>query len=388
MNRPSEDISIEFHCCARPKALLQREGHTKWRWGERTVHPIFSRLAKRIYRHVAELSWASLAAIAILHFVGSWVALAVFEGGGIARPDVFWYFYATTATTVGYGDFAPATEAGRLVAVLWIMPGGIALFTSVIAKLVQFFADRGRKWMRGLGDYGDLEGHIVILGWHDPQTRRMVEYIFGDSRRENREIVLGATQDMNNPLPDTVKFVRAGGLAAPELLRRAGVAGADRVIVLGGDDNETLAAALGAGALNQKAHLVAFFEQGSLADILEAHCPNAECNVSFAIEMMVRSAQDPGSSRVQRQLLSTLEGPTQFSLRVPEGVAALDYGSVFGAMKERHDATLFGVARSELGEDLVLNAPKDHPIRPGDLLYFMSASRIRETEIDWAAFAA
>ena len=352
------------------------------------MHPIFSRLAKRVYRHVAELSWASLAAIAVVHFAGSWAALAVVEGGDIVNGDVFWYFYLTTATTVGYGDFAPGTAVGRLVAVLWIMPGGIAVFTSVIAKLVQLFADRGRKWMRGLADYGHLEGHIVILGWQEPETRRMVEYIFGDTRREDRQIVLGATQDMDNPLPDTVKFVRDNGLAAPGLLRRAGVAGADRIIVLGSDDNETLAAALGAGALNQKAHLVAFFEQGPLADILHAHCPNAECNVSFAIELMVRSAQDPGSSRVQRQLLSTLEGPTQFSVRVPEGVAVLDYGSVFGAMKERHDATLFGVARSELGEDLVLNAPKDHPIGPGDLLYFMSASRIRESEIDWAAFAA
>ena len=352
------------------------------------MHPIFSRLAKRIYRHVADLSWASLAAIAVVHFAASWAVLALVEGGDIARAGVFWYFYATTATTVGYGDFSPVTEAGRLVAVLWIMPGGIALFTSIIAKLVQMFADRGRKWMRGLGDYGHLEGHIVILGWHEPETRRMVEYIFGDIHREDREIVLGATRDMDNPLPDTVKFVRAGALAAPELLRRAGAAGADRIIVLGNDDNETLAAALAAGALNQKAHLVAFFEQRPLADILEAHCPNAECNVSFAIELMVRSAQDPGSSRVQRQLLSTLEGPTQFSLRVPEGVAGLDYGAVFGALKERHDATLFGVARSELGEDLVLNAPKGHPIRPGDLLYFMSASRIREGEIDWAAFAA
>ena len=65
-------------------------------------------------------------------------------------------------------------------------------------------------------------------------------------------------------------------------------------------------------------YIVAYFDQHSFADLLKAHCPHAECNVSLSIELMVRSAQDPGSSRVQRQLLSALEGPTQYSLQVPE----------------------------------------------------------------------
>ena len=79
--------------------------------------------------------------------------------------------------------------------------------------------------------------------------------------------------------------------------------------------------------------MVAYFDQQSVADLLKAHFANAECNVSLSIEMMVRSAQDPGSSRVQRQLLSTLEGPTQFSLRVPENAAAVNYGTLFSKLK-------------------------------------------------------
>ncbi len=350
--------------------------------------PIFlSRLAKAIYIKVSGLDWSVVIAVVLLHFVVSWAGLAWLDGGETADPGIFWYFYITTATTVGYGDFSPATTAGRLVTTLWIMPGGIALFTTIIAKAIQAFTDGWRKKVRGLGSYEDLEGHIVILGWQGARTRWMVEHIRGDSSGARADIVLCSAQEIENPIPDEVKFVRDVSLNSPDIMRRAGLAHADKVIALGQDDNETLAAALGAGAANPRVHLVAYFQQKSFAALLKAHCPQAECNVSLTIELMVRSAQDPGSSRVQSQLLSTLEGPTQYSLNVPGSVGELSYGVLFAAFKDRHDATLFGVAGSRLGDDLILNAAKDHRVPPGSLLYFMAATRIESSDIDWPALA-
>ena len=145
-----------------------------------------------------------------------------------------------------------------------------------------------------------------------------------------------------------------------------------------------LAAALGAASVNAEAHMVVYFEQRGFADLLHAHCPHAECNVSLSIELMVRSAQDPGSSRVQRQLLSTLEGPTQFSLTVPNDIGESRYGPLFAALKTEHDVTLFGMAETALGDDLILNAPSDQKINPGAILYFMSAQRIEPGDIDWS----
>ena len=163
----------------------------------------------------------------------------------------------------------------------------------------------------------------------------------------------------------------------------AAVANAFFIIAFGHDDNETLAAALGAAAVNGEAHLVAYFDQQSFADLLKAHCPRAESNVSLSVEMMVRSAQDPGSSRVQRQLLSTLEGPTQFSLQVPPDANPVTYGALFTELKRRHDATLFGIAKSTLGDDLILNASLDARVGPGMILYFMADRRIDPAQIDW-----
>jgi voltage-gated potassium channel len=324
----------------------------------------------------------------VFHIAVSWGLLALVGGEKIASGGIFWYFYATTATTVGYGDYSPITQAGRVVTILWIMPGGIALFTTIIAKIVQQVSDKWRKRLRGLASYENFTDHIVILGWHGSRTQRMVDHIRGGQGEQERNIVLCSAQDIENPMPDQVRFVRGTTLNTPDLLHRAAVANAKYIIALGHDDNETLAAALGAAAVNDSSHIVAYFDQENFANILKAHCPHAECNVSLSIELMVRSAQDPGSSRVQNQLLSTLEGPTQFSLRVPADANAVTYGALFSDLKNKPDATVFGVAQSVLGDDLILNAPSEYRVNPGMILYFMAAQRIEPAQIDWRAMGA
>ena len=344
---------------------------------------LMSGVARRLYIRISALSWNTVLTITAFHFSVSWGLIALAGGEKIASGEIFWYFYVTTVTTVGYGDYAPLTEAGRIITILWVMPGGIALFTTIIAKVVQQVASKWRKRLRGFASYENLTDHIVILGWHGSRTERMVDHIRGGQGEHERDIVLCSAEPIENPMPDQVRFVRGPALNTPDLLHRAAVAQAKYIIALGHNDNETLAAALGAAAANSEAHLVAYFDQQSFADLLKAHCPNAECNVSLSIEMMVRSAQDPGSSRVQRQLLSTLEGPTQFSLKVPGDANPVSYGALFTELKTKHDATLFGVAKSALGDDLVLNAPADHPVGPGMILYLMAAQRLDPAQIQW-----
>lgn len=342
-----------------------------------------ARVARRLYARVSRIGWGTILTITVIHFAVSWGLIALIGGEKIASGEIFWYFYTTTATTVGYGDYAPATAAGRAITTIWVMPGGIALFTTIIAKIVQQLSEKWRKRLRGLANYEKLRDHIVILGWHGARTQRMVDHILGGQGEDEHEIVLCSARTTENPMPDQVRFVRAAALNTPDLLKRAAVANAFFIIAFGHDDNETLAAALGAAAVNGEAHLVAYFDQQSFADLLKAHCPRAESNVSLSVEMMVRSAQDPGSSRVQRQLLSTLEGPTQFSLQVPPDANPVTYGALFTELKRRHDATLFGIAKSTLGDDLILNASLDARVGPGMILYFMADRRIDPAQIDW-----
>jgi voltage-gated potassium channel Kch len=65
-----------------------------------------------------------------------------FVGGQPGSTKTFQYFSFTTLTTLGYGDFTAAGNAGRAVSVLEALTGQVFLVT-LVARLVATFRGRG-----------------------------------------------------------------------------------------------------------------------------------------------------------------------------------------------------------------------------------------------------
>jgi voltage-gated potassium channel len=80
--------------------------------------------------------------------------------------DALWWSFVTT-TTVGYGDIAPKTAAGRGVAVVLMLfgIGFIGLFTGTVAT---FFVERGTQ-RRQQGPLQDLKAHLDRIEELSPQ---------------------------------------------------------------------------------------------------------------------------------------------------------------------------------------------------------------------------
>ena len=342
----------------------------------------FIKLSLRFFQsQLTKLSWLALVMVLLLHFTLSWGLMWV--AGETALLKHWFYFYITTATTVGFGDLSPASDTGRFLSALFVLPGGVIFLAAVLGKLSSFFIDIWRKDMQGLGDYSDLNNHIVIFGWHPHRTPKMIDLIFGDSRRENRQVLLCVNAEMENPWPQRILFIRGENLNDRRFIKRAGVANAARVIVFGDSDDQTLATCLSIAASKTQAHIVAWFEKQPMVELLQSHCPQIECHSNLSMELLVRSAQDPGSSRVQQQLLSTLEGPTQYSVRVPDDFAGTNFGRLMAFFKRHHEAILLGVADSVTGNNLRLNPESGEFVGAGQVVYYLSAERIHCAEIDW-----
>lgn len=330
-----------------------------------------------------KLSWLAIIVLLGGLYFGSWALMMMSGELELTRTDIWFYYFVTTATTIGYGDLSPQTMGGRMVAAFMLMPGAVVVFAAFLGKMSSMFVNIWRKGMQGKGDYSMFDDHIVILGWHAEHTARMVDLIYGDSRRVARKVVLCATEEMDNPFPDHVHFVRSDSLHSDDLLKRSGIKTASRIIIYRSTDDNTLASCLAVVATGTKAHIVAWFDTSGMADLLKSHCPQVECHSSISMEILVRSAQDPGSSRVQGQLLSTLEGPTQFSVVVPESFTEVSFARLMAFFKTEYEAIVLGVAETVTGDDMLLNPHSHYQVKPGLVVYYMASQRIHSHDINW-----
>ncbi|KJZ02457.1 potassium channel family protein [Pseudoalteromonas piscicida] len=352
---------------------------------------IFKRLVVLMRAHVDKASWQLLFMATLIHMSVTWGLLWLSNESALLPLSTFFYYYVVTTSTVGYGDFSATTDFGRLVVAIIQIPFGLALFGVLLGKAGQFVTYWVRRGMTGEKDFAHLQNHIVIFGWHDVRTKKMVDYILGDNKREDRKIVLAVTEAMEHPLlsyPE-VAFARLISFTDDEQLSRINIERADKIIIDGDDDNQTFTTALKLSrVVKPEAHISAHFLDDSKALLLREHCKNVECSASMSAEILVRAMQDPGSSRVQEELLSTLHGDTQFSLALPAEVSCLTFGDIFGYFKQHHDATLLGVAHDINALDMDLNPPLDYNITGGDILHYIAPQRVLASEVDWSSLCS
>ena len=292
----------------------------------------------------------------------------------------FLYYDLVSATTTGYGDLAPTTRAGRLVGVLFVLPGGIALFTAVLGKMLTGVGHLWRQRMTGLNDYGDRRGHFVVLGWHEEITPRLVEMLASERAAGTPPTVLVAKALERNPLPELTDFVRTERLADPKALSRSGAHQARALVVRGQNDDETLAAALVASHSVETTHIVAYFEDERTAAMLRRQEPRIEAIASLSSELIVRAAHDPGASVVASLLFSPARRDTVFSMRVPADAAPMRYGAVLATLKREQKVTLVGLAADDA---IDLNCDDGVPVGPGRVLYYLSDPRLDPADIRW-----
>lgn len=323
-------------------------------------------------RNLTQLNGRNLLVTLLSYSAISWILLRIAGEHDLTRSFTdFIYYLFVTASTVGYGDMSPTTTIGKWVASLFVIPGGLGLFALCVGRVASVFI---YYWKSGLLGKRSLKvnNHILVLGWNEQRTLHLIKMLQHEEKG-NRPIVLCVRPEIENPLPGEVEFVRVTSFTDNEGMQRAGIEDASCILIDNTEDDITLSAALFCASKNPNAHLLAYFNDEALSQLLKQHCPNAECIPSVAVEMLAKAAVDPGSSELHHELLSTTQGMTQYSVNYPENAAKTTIEALFATFKQQYEATLIAI---DSGDGVELNPSLQREVLPGSKLFYISDERV------------
>ncbi|KLN63157.1 MULTISPECIES: potassium channel protein [Vibrio] len=323
------------------------------------------------------LSNRNLAILLAIYIVLSWVLLRVSGEHALTNDlSTFIYFLMVTASTVGYGDYSPETSIGKWVVVVFVIPGGLSLFAALIGRLATGMVEYWRAGILGKRRMG-VENHIVLLGWNGQRTMHLIRMLQHEEHGK-RPIVLCSRSDIENPLPGEIGFVKVNSYTDSQEMEKAAIETASCIVVDNLEDDVTLSAALYSANINPNAHLLAYFKDEALSNLLSQHCPNAECIPAVGAEMLAKAAVDPGSSALHQELLASTRGMTQYSAVYPEKLPTIKVEDAFQFMKRDYQATLIAL---DIGKGIELNPDLDKEITPGAKIFYIADERIED--FDW-----
>ncbi|WP_425666601.1 potassium channel family protein [Vibrio tubiashii] len=332
---------------------------------------------KWLNSNIFNLSNRNLALLLVIYVAASWILLRVSSEHALTDdPSTFLYFLMVTASTVGYGDHSPETSMGKWVVILFVIPGGLSLFAALIGRLAAGMVEYWRAGILGKRRIG-VENHIVLLGWNGQRTMHLIRMLQHEEEGK-RPIVLCSRSDIENPLPGEIGFVKVNSYTDSQEMEKAAIERASCIVVDNLEDDITLSAALYSANINPKAHLLAYFKDEALSNLLSQHCPNAECIPAVGAEMLAKAAVDPGSSALHQELLASTRGMTQYSTTYPSEQKTIKVEDAFQFMKRGYQATLIAL---DVGQGIELNPELEKEILPGAKIFYIADERIEN--FDW-----
>ncbi|WP_224268215.1 NAD-binding protein [Haloprofundus salinisoli] len=215
-------------------------------------------LNHRHFREHAELTatqQAALAAIGLAQVYGTVGTYVLRDEFGTVDTvvDAF-YFTLVTASTVGYGDVTPASQAGKLFAMSVLLTGTASFAVALGTLLTPAIEARLAKTLGRMTDtqLSLLEDHILVLGYGD-----LTEPILEELRDEAEYLVVTRDSDRAQELTDRGIHVLTADPSDDDPQRRARVEDARAVVVATNDDAQDALSILTARQLNPEVPIIA-----------------------------------------------------------------------------------------------------------------------------------
>lgn len=228
-------------------------------------------------------------------------------GRDLTLTDAIYYTTVTLSTT-GYGDIAPAVPHARLINAFVITPLRIAFLVLLIGTTLEVAASQGRELFR-ISRWRKAMGHHVVVIGYGTKGRSAVETLINNGADRESIVVV-------DPGPSALSDAHADGLAVVtgdatrrEVLRRAGVADAQQVIITTNRDDSNVLAILTCRQLSPEVHIVASAREHENAPLMKQSGANSVITSSDAVGRLLGvSSISPTLGSVMEDLLTYGDG--------------------------------------------------------------------------------
>ena len=323
------------------------------------------------------------------------LAMYMAEGGRGAEigtlGESFWWSFFTLAAGEPVGA-TPATDAGRLVAMLVVL-GGITMFAVFTGVVSAFMVQRLKIGMEARDmDLDELSGHIVICGWNR-SGQYVVEGLLADPVCRRHAIVVlaefeTAPEAVIRPELRSYVYFHKGDYTRIETLNDVGIQRAARAILLADKtrprsdqdrDARTVLAALTIEKVNPNISTCAqLLDRKNNVQLRVAGVEDVLVDDEVCGRLIASSAQSAGMITLVSEMLSLDAASHLGKTAIPDSWKDKTFSEAAQRLKDRHGALLIGIERAEADETRTLvNPDSTLLLKPGDNLLFLSKERLK-----------
>ncbi len=218
------------------------------------------------------------------------------------------YYTTVTLSTTGYGDITPESSQARLVNVLVVTPARIAFLVLLIGTTIEVLASQGRDLIRIARWRKRVNQHVVVVGYGTKGRAAVDTLRTNGLPADNIVVVDSGTVAIEDAHADGLAVV-TGDATRREVLRRAGVAGADQVIITTNRDDSNVLATLTVRQLNPDAYIVSAVREHENVPLVRQSGADSVITSSDAVgRLLGLSTLSPTLGSVMEDLLSKGEG--------------------------------------------------------------------------------
>ncbi len=272
------------------------------------------------------------------------------------------YWAVISMTTTGYGDIAPSTPGGRVVAVLVVL-AGLFLFTTVTAMVASVFVEKKIREGKGLETI-KFKNHIVLCGWND-NAAETIEALLRLLPAQNLRLVL--VNELAEDEADSLRYkyrdhdfkVLRGDFTQEDVLARANIRGARSAIVLADTsgkhalekaDERTILGTLAIKSLAPEVKTCAeLLNPENRQHLKRANVDEIVVRGEHIGSLLAGATASPGLPRVLTSLLSPEEENNLWKVAIPSNFIGKRVGELAGYFREKHQAILIGLLKEQKG---------------------------------------